>query len=912
MILSDGDVVFQPRKVAALGPVGRRRRPRPDLRPQGADARHRAAPLPGAPLRDGRRQAAGPDGDEEGPGRAPHHRLPAPGPLRARPRQPRPLSRRRRRHRRASATCSSPTSRRARAALQETHECQHRNSCTRSARACGSTTSPARCSTTARSRATSRELSITGLTSNPTIFEHAIGDGSAYDEQIARAGRRRQVGRGPVLRARRARPDARRRPVPADPRRDRRRRRLGLARGLAAARRRHRKTIEVAARLHAAAARPNVFIKIPGTPAGVKAIEESIFAGVPINVTLLFSREQYLAVAEAYLRGIERRIAAGLDPKVESVASLFVSRWDVAVKDQVPPEQRNRLGIAIARRTYKAYRELLASPRWTAARRRRRASAAAALGQHRHEGPGRARHALRRGARRARHRRHDSRQDAARLRRPRPRRRADAARRRRRGSGDRRSSAATASTSTRSPRGCRRKAATRSRSRGTSLPRRPRAKRRAQPRRTAAARMSAATLDARAPAWQALAAHHAGSVRCHLRELFADDPGRGERLVARGRGPLSRLLEEPRQRRDAALLVDARRRLRRARAHRGDVSRRRRSTRPRSARCCTSRCARRRAARSWSTAPTSSPRCTACSTAWAPSPSGSQRPLARPHRPARSGTSSTSASAAPTSGPVMAYEALRFYSDRRAHAALRLQRRRHRPGRGDARPRSGRDALHRLLEDLHDARDADQRARRARLDASASSATRRRWRATSSPSRPTPRASPEFGIAPENMFGFWDWVGGRYSMDSAIGLSTLIAIGAERTSATMLAGFHAMDEHFRSAPIEQSMPALLGLLSIWNNDFLGARDARRAALRAVPEAPARLPAAADDGEQRQARRARTARRSASRPRRCSGASRAPTGSIRSTSSSTRARASCRATSSASRSRSTRSAASTTC
>ena len=94
------------------------------------------------------------------------------------------------------------------------------------------------------------------------------------------------------------------------------------------------------------------------------AIEDSIFAGVPVNVTLLFSREQYLAVAEAYMRGIERRIAAGLDPKVESVASLFVSRWDVAVKDQVGPELRNKLGIAISQRAYKAYRDLLASPRW--------------------------------------------------------------------------------------------------------------------------------------------------------------------------------------------------------------------------------------------------------------------------------------------------------------------------------------------------------------------------------------------------------------------------------------------------------------------------------------------------------------------------------------------------------------------
>ena len=123
-------------------------------------------------------------------------------------------------------------------------------------------------------------------------------------------------------------------------------------------------SIEAAARLHAAAARPNLFIKIPGTPAGAKAIEESIFAGVPINVTLLFSREQYLVAAEAYLRAIERRLEAGRDPRVASVASLFVSRWDVAVKDQVPREQRNRLGIAIAKRTYRAYRDLLASPRW--------------------------------------------------------------------------------------------------------------------------------------------------------------------------------------------------------------------------------------------------------------------------------------------------------------------------------------------------------------------------------------------------------------------------------------------------------------------------------------------------------------------------------------------------------------------
>ena len=122
-------------------------------------------------------------------------------------------------------------------------------------------------------------------------------------------------------------------------------------------------SIKSAQELHARAQRPNIFIKIPGTVEGIPAIEESIFSGVPVNVTLLFSREQYTAAAEAYMRAIERRIAAGLDPKIASVASLFVSRWDVAVKDKVPPALRNRLGIAISKRAYEAYREMLSSPR---------------------------------------------------------------------------------------------------------------------------------------------------------------------------------------------------------------------------------------------------------------------------------------------------------------------------------------------------------------------------------------------------------------------------------------------------------------------------------------------------------------------------------------------------------------------
>jgi len=122
--------------------------------------------------------------------------------------------------------------------------------------------------------------------------------------------------------------------------------------------------VAAARELHAQANRPNLFVKIPGTREGLPAIEESIFAGIPINVTLLFSREQYLAAANAYMRGIERRLAAGLNPHVPSVASLFISRWDVLVNKKVPESMHDRIGIAIAKRTYKAYRELLASDRW--------------------------------------------------------------------------------------------------------------------------------------------------------------------------------------------------------------------------------------------------------------------------------------------------------------------------------------------------------------------------------------------------------------------------------------------------------------------------------------------------------------------------------------------------------------------
>ncbi len=209
------------------------------------------------------------------------------------------------------------------------------------------------------------ELSVTGLTSNPTIFDHAIRNSLDYDDAIRAklAGGRPP---GEALFFDLALEDLTQAADVLRPIHDATNRvdgwvSLELSPTLAYDTKR---SVEAAKELWARAARPNLFIKIPGTAEGVPAIEEAIFAGVPINVTLLFSREQYLAAADAYIRGIERRIAAGLNAHVPSVASLFVSRWDVGVADHVPEALRGQLGIAIAKRTYHAYRALLASDRW--------------------------------------------------------------------------------------------------------------------------------------------------------------------------------------------------------------------------------------------------------------------------------------------------------------------------------------------------------------------------------------------------------------------------------------------------------------------------------------------------------------------------------------------------------------------
>ena len=208
------------------------------------------------------------------------------------------------------------------------------------------------------------ELSVTGLTSNPTIFDHAIKNSHDYDAAIREKTAAGKSGEGLFFEL--ALEDLTRaadlfRPIhqatngvdgwvslEVSPK---------LAYDTAS-------TVAAAKELSARAARPNLFIKIPGNREGVPAIEEAIFAGVPVNVTLLFSREHYVAAAQAYVRGIERRVAAGLNPHVGSVASIFVSRWDAAVAGKVPAALQAQLGIAMAKRTYKAYRDLLASDRW--------------------------------------------------------------------------------------------------------------------------------------------------------------------------------------------------------------------------------------------------------------------------------------------------------------------------------------------------------------------------------------------------------------------------------------------------------------------------------------------------------------------------------------------------------------------
>lgn len=209
------------------------------------------------------------------------------------------------------------------------------------------------------------DLSVTGLTSNPTIFDQAIKNSAAYDATISK--KLSEGESNEALFFELALEDLTRAADLFRPIFDKTNGVDGwvslevsplLAHDAAS-------TLAVAKELFARAARPNLLIKIPGTKEGLPAIEEAIFAGIPVNVTLLFSHEHYLAAAEAFLRGVERRIDAGLDPNVGSVASVFISRWDAAIANKTPEKLHNLLGVAVAKRTYRAARALLSSPRWT-------------------------------------------------------------------------------------------------------------------------------------------------------------------------------------------------------------------------------------------------------------------------------------------------------------------------------------------------------------------------------------------------------------------------------------------------------------------------------------------------------------------------------------------------------------------
>ncbi len=254
-----------------------------------------------------------------------------------------------------------------------------------------------------------QEFSVTGLTSNPTIFDHAIKNSHDYDDAIRQ--KLKEGKSGEALFFELGLEDLRQAADLFRPIHDQTNGVDGwvslevsplLAHDTAG-------TLAAAKDLHARAGRPNLFIKIPGTKEGLPAIEEAIFAGVPVNVTLLFSREQYVAAAEAYLRGIERRIAAGLKPDVSSVASMFISRWDVAVTGKAPENLRNQLGIAIAKRTYKAYRTLIDSPLYQRILERRCPPAAPSVGQHGNQGPLGLRSPLHQGPRRPVHGEHHAR-----------------------------------------------------------------------------------------------------------------------------------------------------------------------------------------------------------------------------------------------------------------------------------------------------------------------------------------------------------------------------------------------------------------------------------------------------------------------------------------------------------------------
>ncbi len=543
------------------------------------------------------------------------------------------------------------------------------------------------------------ELSVTGLTSNPSIFEHAISQSRDYDAAIRE---RTEAGEsGEALFFALAIDDLTRaadlfRPIHEATNRVDGWVSLEVSPKLAYD---TESTVAAAKDLSRRAARPNLFIKIPGTREGIPAIEEAIFAGVPINVTLLFSREHYLAAAEAYLRAVERRVAAGLNPDVPSVASLFISRWDVAVAKSAPAPLRNTLGIAMAGRTYKAYRELLASDRWL--------------------------RLLNLGAR--------------------PQR------------------LLWASTGTKDPQ--------------------------ASDVLYVESLAAPHTVDT-IPEKTLLAFADHGEVGPMMspdggdaERALAEEVGLGRRIEAMFGGEEINVTE-----RRAVLHVALR-------APEGEVIVTDGKDVVPEVHAVLDRMA-----------------------TFAEEVRGGTR---RGHtgKPIRNVVNVGIGGS--DLGPVMAYEALRFYSDR----GLTVRFVSNVDGTDFAEATRDLDPAETLfiiasktfttVETMTNAQTAREWSLAALRD---ERAVARHFVAVSTHASEVAK----FGIDTANMFGFWDWVGGRYSMTSAIGLSTMIAIGPERFRA-MLAGFHAMDEHFRTAPFERNLPVIMGLLAVWYTNFFGAQ-----------------------------------------------------------------------------------------
>ena len=376
------------------------------------------------------------------------------------------------------------------------------------------------------------DFSVTGLTSNPTIFDNAISKSDSYDPEIKRLMKAGYTGEALFFEL--ALQD--------------------LSRAADLFLPIHQKTATVdgfvslevspllaydtqatiaeAKRLYARAHKSNLFIKIPGTKEGLPAIEEAIFSGVTVNVTLLFSADDCNAAADAYMKGLERRVAAGLDPDVRSVASIFISRWDKAVMDKAPDNLRDKLGVAVAHQAYRDYRAMLDTDRWQRLESYRRAAAAPPLRQHQHQGPPRRRHSIYICACGAKHGQHHAGQDAARLCRPRQaERRSCPGRRRLRGGagGLREGRHLCFSAGRAAPEGRRR--VLRVVVAGSAEIHR----HQDQSAELEGGRpMSTQLIDT--PAWQALSAHHAKIKDAHLRQLFADDPGRAARFTVEGAG----------------------------------------------------------------------------------------------------------------------------------------------------------------------------------------------------------------------------------------------------------------------------------------------------------------------------------------------------------------------------------------